>query len=90
MTKTVDRDIQAAKRAARQRRSSGRVAAGFLGALASGLVAMPALAQSIIVQGNTRTDADVEKFRVNTELRQQRNELRIQLLGGFRGDGRAG
>ena len=58
MTKTVDRDIQAAKRAARQRRSSGRVAAGFLGALASGLVAMPALAQSIIVQGNTRTDAE--------------------------------
>ncbi|MCA0422802.1 MAG: outer membrane protein assembly factor BamA [Proteobacteria bacterium] len=53
-----DSNLRTAKRAAKRRRAAGALTAGFLGVMASGLVALPALAQNIVVQGNTRTDAE--------------------------------
>lgn len=56
--KTDDRDVRTTKRLAKRRRRAGTLTVGFLGALASGMMAMPAAAQSIVVQGNSRTDAE--------------------------------
>jgi len=54
--KTIDGDSGVARR--RARRAARTLAVGMLGLLASGVATLPALAQQIVVRGNTRTDAE--------------------------------
>lgn len=61
MMKTVDRDGIAAANAGRGRKVARRLAVGVLSVLASGAITVSALAQQIVVRGNTRTDAETIK-----------------------------
>ncbi len=54
----IDRDTSTATRTPKARRSKGLLTVGLVGALASVVLTAPAFAQTVTVQGNSRTDTD--------------------------------